>query len=145
MGPAADCDMEFAMTKKFATLAMTTMLIGASAPSPGAGTATEAAPQLLVIDPFDLPIVSADRVDGRLIANFSVQLRDAGAMDRARDDLPQIRARLLSAAMDFNHLHGSALTPPDAELLSKSLNRTETLDMPEVVRVLIVELRSSPI
>lgn len=134
------------MTMKLATLAMTMLFVGASAPtSEATAGAPGKAPHLLVIDPLDVPIVGTDRVDGRMLATLRLQFRDAAAMDRAHDDLPHIRARLLTAAMDFSHLHASALAPLDARVLSEQLNRSTTLDMPEVERVLIVELRSSPI
>lgn len=134
------------MTMKLATLAMTTLFVGASAPTSGAAAQrTDATPQLLVIDTLDIPIVSTDRVDGRMLATLRVQFRDAAALDQAHDELPHIRSRLLIAAMEFSHLHASALAPLDAQALSERLNRSTTLNMPQVERVLIVELRSSPI
>lgn len=102
-------------------------------------------PAYLSLETIELPIFENGWIEGRVFVKLVIEGQNREATQSLSNDLPRIRARLLSALVEFNRLHVSGLAPIDAEQLSRTLNSKATLPDAGIRRILIVELSSIPI
>lgn len=100
------------------------------------------APGLIAVEPITVPIIDGGRLRGTL--RFTVVL-DAGSAEAAGPVaaiMPQNRAALLAAAMEFARLCVSAEAPVDVARLASDLRTAVRAASPGVRNVLIVEVRA---
>lgn len=132
------------MRMTFMTAALLSSLTGGSITAAVGHDAVSETPAILTIDEIATPIFSPARIDGSLNVTIAVEGENAAALTELRDRMPQLRAALLTATLEFSRLHASGFTPVDAEKLNADLTASLKQLHPAVKRVLILKLSASP-
>lgn len=117
----------------------------ASAAAANAGTAVGAgggveAVHLVTMPMLDVPIVEADRADGRLRLKLVLRAADEIAAERLRQAMPGLRETSLATASEFARLYATPFAAVDAQRLASDMAAALRARDPAVEAVLLVEI-----
>ncbi|WP_010544743.1 hypothetical protein [Sphingomonas elodea] len=131
------------------TLAMLGLTAVALSPLPAGrayasgGGGEGAVPHLVTMEAIAVPIVDADRVAGTLNFKLVLEAHDAATAEKLTAALPNLRMAAIAGGVEFARLDASALRAVNAADLDKTLTTALKTVVPELDRVLIVEVGAS--
>lgn len=126
-----------------AALALAAPLRAATAPA-APPTVAPATGALIAVDPIDVPITDANRVEAYLRLRLMLLLDPAGGTSLSPATSARIRAALLSAGVEFARIYGSDSHSVDTPRLAKALQRALRQQRLPVQRVLLIDVRTDP-
>lgn len=89
-----------------------------------------------------VPIIDADRLNGSLRFKLVIDAGSAEIATRINGEIPELRAAIVSAGLEFARLNASALRAVDAQMLDHDLTAALKAAEPGLQRVLIVEVEA---
>lgn len=114
-------------------------LAGACLASPAQAQSAEAL-TFVRMKEISVPIIDAGRMDGILHITLVLQARTEGDVIPIRRKLAELRSAGLGAAIEFARLYASPYAPVDVERLSERMSEAMKNAVPEIDKVLIVEV-----
>ena len=113
----------------------------ASAPRPASSPASE--PHLVTISDIVVPVIDAERMNGRLSFDIVIAATDADAATRLATRVARLRSTTIESGLEFSRLYVSGLRPVDAQLLAGDLTKSLRAANPDIDRVLVVKVTAS--
>ncbi|GAA4217478.1 hypothetical protein GCM10022253_16150 [Sphingomonas endophytica] len=93
------------------------------------------------LDEIVLPIFGESQMEGKVHVRLVLDAGDKAGAAAVHARLPRLRARALSALLEFARLNASPYAALDARALSVSLNRALRAEDRQIARVLIARVR----
>lgn len=95
---------------------------------------------LVKVDGIAVPIVDSSKVDGVLRLDIAVNAGDTAAAARLTERMPELRAALVMAALEFSRLHASPASAVDVEKLRAAMGEALQGQMSENAEVLVLRV-----
>lgn len=96
------------------------------------------------LDEITTPIVGDSRIEGALSVTLVIEAKDARSAIALKSQMPRLRARSLTATIEFARLYASGFLPVDVQRLGADLNAALKPDHPGIARVLITRVIAVP-
>ncbi len=126
-----------------AALGLATLPVPIDGAQASGGESSGNGPFFVPMDEVTVPIVESDRVNGSLRFKLVLDGGNAEAAARLSQALPQMRAAIVAAGLEFARLSVSGLRAVDAQRLDAQLTAAARAADPGVARVLIVEVEAT--
>jgi hypothetical protein len=126
------------------------LLVAAALPAQAANTDPRKPAELppadatfVPLQPIDVPIVDAGRIDGVLHVSIVVQARSEQDAAALTERMPELRAAALPAAIEFARLRASRFAPVDVSRLAETIAPPVRQVNAAIAKVLIVKVSAT--